>query len=246
MKYIIRECNKIAEFLQILPCQQAIWGYSDLEAYPLRLFVNLRNTGGSVLGAFTPKNELAGYVLSMPAWNDHGRYYHSIALGVKKEHENHGLGKALKLAQRKTALAQGIELIKWSFDPLRAKNAYLNIVRLGAVIRRFEPNFYGPVDSELQRGLPSDRLIGEWHLKSSRVRRALAGKPIRNAHKKPAAEIAVPANFESLLRLNREYAIALQRFIAAEFTKHFHSGLQVTWLEQNKKETRYILDPYED
>lgn len=246
MKYTIRECNTIAEFAQILPCQQAIWGYSDLEAYPLRLFVNLRNTGGSVLGAFTSKNELAGYVLSMPAWNEHGRYYHSIALGVKQQHENQGLGKALKLAQRQTAIAEGIDLIKWTFDPLKAKNAYLNIVRLGAIIRRFEPNFYGPVDSTLQRGLPSDRLIGEWHLKSNRVRRALAGHSTRSPKKKAAAEVVVPANFENLLRMNREYAIALQRFIAAEFTKHFKAGLQVTWLEQDKKETRYILDPYED
>jgi predicted GNAT superfamily acetyltransferase len=86
------------------------------------------------------------------------------------------------MAQRRAALGAGIDLIEWSFDPLRAKNAYLNIVRLGAIARRYQPDYYGQVASRLQRGLPSDRLIAEWRLRSTRVKRALAGRPPRRSY----------------------------------------------------------------
>ena len=76
--------------------------------------------------------------------------------------------------QREEALARGIELIEWTFDPLEIKNAYLNIEKLGAIVRRYNINQYGITSSPLQGGLPSDRLIAEWWLKSKRVETLLA------------------------------------------------------------------------
>ena len=90
-------------------------------------------------------------------------------LGVMKEYRDAGVGRMLKLEQRKDALARGIELMEWTFDPLEIKNAYFNMERLGAIVRRFVLNQYGTTSSKLHAGLPTDRCIAEWWLASPRV-----------------------------------------------------------------------------
>ncbi len=90
-------------------------------------------------------------------------------LAVRKEYRNGGLGRRIKLFQREEAMMRGFELIEWTFDPLEIKNAYLNIEKLGAIARRYTINQYGITTSPLQGGLPTDRLIAEWWLKSRRV-----------------------------------------------------------------------------
>lgn len=224
--------------------QKKIWGYTDLEVYPLRLFVNLRRTGGHVVGAFTPKQAMVGFVASMPAWRDGCRYYHSLSLGVLPAHQNRGLGRILKLAQRKLALRAGVDLIEWTFDPLRAKNAYFNIVRLGAICRRYAPDYYGDVDSRWQRGLASDRLIAEWWLKSRRVQRALAGRPPGAARTEPAAEVEIPLDFDSFRKRSLARARKLQVEVRERFEKHFARGLAVTRFVVDGTKARYLLDPY--
>ena len=191
MSYVIRPCETLDELGACVTLQKQIWGYADHEVYPLRLFVTLTQIGGRVLGAFTAQGELVGFVASMPAWHGRRRYYHSLSMGVLPAHENRGLGRALKLEQRKAALRAGIDSIEWTYDPLRAKNAFFNIQRLGAIARRYLPDHYGRVQSRLQQDLPSDRLVAEWWLKSPRVKRALAGKAPRAAKHKPAAEVSM-------------------------------------------------------
>src|SRR5438094_7355035 len=90
-------------------------------------------------------------------------------LAVRKRYRNAGLGRRMKFFQREDAIARGFELIEWTFDPLEIKNAYLNIEKLGAITRRYSVNQYGITSSPLQGGLPSDRLVAEWWLKSERV-----------------------------------------------------------------------------
>ena len=97
-------------------------------------------------------------------------------LGVMKEYRDAGVGRMLKLEQRKDALARGIELMEWTFDPLEIKNAYFNIERLGAIVRRFVLNQYGTTSSKLHGGLPTDRCVAEWRLASPRVKAILDGK----------------------------------------------------------------------
>ena len=157
-------------------------------------------------------------------------------------HENRGVGKALKLEQRQRAMRAGVELIEWTFDPLRAKNAYFNIVRLGAVCRRYIPNNYGEVESRFQRGLPTDRLVAEWWLKSPRVRRALAGKAPRAARSNPAAAVAIPARIDELKNSGRAGARALQRGVREKFEKLFSQKFVVTGFEIEGGTARYLLD----
>jgi len=147
VNYVIRRCQTREELATCVTLQKGIWDYADLEDYPLRLFVNLDKIGGHVLGAFAPGGRLVGFVASMPAWQAGERYYHPLSLGVLPAHENRGVGRALKLGQRRRALRAGIGLIEWTFDPLRAKNAFFNIVRLGVVCRRYLADYYGRVES---------------------------------------------------------------------------------------------------
>ena len=246
VNYVIRPCATRQELAACVTLQKQIWGYSDLEVYPLRLFVNLGHIGGHVLAAFTPGGRAVGFVASMPAWRDGRNYYHSLSLGVLPEHENRGLGRALKLEQRRLALRAGIDRIEWTFDPLRAKNAFFNIVRLGAVCRRYVADHYGAVGSRFQQGLPSDRLVAEWWLRSSRVCRALGGRPPRSPRRKPAAKVMIPADIGAFMKTHAEEARAAQCRVREQLAGYFARNLAITGFALADAAAKYLLDPYED
>ncbi len=242
MKYTIRPCRNLRDLAACVQLQKQIWGYADAELYPQRLFVTLNRIGGHVLGAFTSTGELVGFVASMPAWRNGRKYFHSLSLGVLPEHEGRGLGRALKLEQRRSALRAGVGLIEWTFDPLRAKNAFFNIARLGAIARRYLPDHYGHVESRLQRGLPSDRLVAEWWLESARVRRAMSGENPR-ASRRPAAEVRIPGDIEGLLEADVCQAHAEQGAIRRRLLRCFARRLAITGFAGDEEGARYLLDP---
>ena len=167
-KLVLRSCHTVGEFRQALQLQKDVWTWTDAELVPVRLFVVGEKIGGHVLGAFDG-NDMVGFAYGLPGVRGGKAYMHSHMLGVRADHRNTGLGRALKMFQRDIALEQGFELIEWTFDPLEIKNAYLNIEKLGAIARRYAVNHYGITSSPLQGGLPTDRLIAEWWIKSKRV-----------------------------------------------------------------------------
>jgi predicted GNAT superfamily acetyltransferase len=186
----IRGCRGLEELRACVALQKEVWNFTDAELVPLRMFVVAEKVGGQVMGAFLG-SEMVGFALSVPGTRSGHVYLHSHMLAVRKDFRNAGLGRRLKLLQREEALARGIELIEWTFDPLERKNAYLNIEKLGAIARRYNINQYGITSSPLQGGLPSDRLIAEWWLRSKRVETLLAtGK---NPPFQTETEIEVPA-----------------------------------------------------
>jgi predicted GNAT superfamily acetyltransferase len=168
----IAPLTAFADFERCVELQLAVWGYSDGDLIPKRVFIVAQRIGGQVIGAFIG-DELVGFAMSLPAYRDGKPYLHSHMLAVLPAYRNAGLGRRLKLAQRDDALVRGIDRMEWTFDPLEIKNAHLNIARLGAISRRYLIDFYGPSTSPLQGGLPTDRLVAEWWLRSPRVRRAL-------------------------------------------------------------------------
>src|SRR5437660_4444250 len=186
----LRRCHGIEEFRACVALQKEVWNFTDAELVPLRMFVVAEKVGGQVMGAFAGEH-VVGFALSVPGTRSGHVYLHSHMLAVRKEHRNGGLGRRLKLLQREDALARGIELIEWTFDPLEIKNAYLNIEKLGAIARRYNINQYGITSSPLQGGLPSDRVIAEWWLKSKRVDGLLSAGA--RPEFKVEAEISVPA-----------------------------------------------------
>lgn len=148
--------------------QREVWSFSDADLIPVRMFVVATKIGGQVIGAFAG-DQLVGFAMSIPGARAGRSYLHSHMLAVREPYRNTGLGRRLKLAQRDDAVARGFELMEWTFDPMEIKNAHLNIERLGAIVRRYTVNQYGTSSSPLQGGLPTDRCVAEWWLKSNRV-----------------------------------------------------------------------------
>jgi len=223
---VIRNCEGIEELRSCVALQKEVWNFSDAELVPLRLFVVAEKVGGQVMGAFDGL-DMVGFALSVPGTRSGHIYLHSHMLAVRKEYRNAGLGRRLKFMQRDEALARGIELIEWTFDPLEIKNAFLNIERLGAIVRRYNINQYGITSSPLQGGLPSDRLIAEWWLKSKRVETLLAtGK---NPAFRREGEIVVPAQIYEWKAApeTRVQAQQVQERNREQFLKAFSNGLAV-------------------
>ena len=231
---VIRKCSGLDEFGACVALQKEVWKFDDADLVPLRMFVVADKVGGQVIGAFEG-GTLVGYAFSVPGIR-HGRpYLHSHMLAVRESCRNRGVGRRLKLAQREDAIHNGFELIEWTFDPLEIKNSWLNIVKLGTVSRRYYVNHYGYTSSVLHQGLPTDRLVAEWWLKSRRVTELLEkpGKPpVFDAAKK----ISVPAEIyrwrDSKAELPKAAEVQLRN--REEFRNAFSMGLAVLGYERDE------------
>ena len=170
---VLRNCTTLEEFQLCVALQKEVWGFSDAELVPLRIFSLAPKIGGQVVGAWEG-DTLVGYAMAIPGSRNGHPYLHSHMVAVKEGHRNTGLGRKIKLFQREDAIAHGYELMEWTFDPLEIKNAYFNLERLGAIARRYNVNQYGITNSPLQGFLPTDRLVAEWWMTSSRVEAVLS------------------------------------------------------------------------
>ena len=206
--------------------------------------------GGQVIGAFD-RDVMVGFAMSLPGYRDGKAYLHSHMLAVLPEYRNAGLGRRLKLAQRDDALARGFDLMEWTFDPLEIKNAHLNIVRLGAIARRYMPNFYGPSTSPLQGGLPTDRLVAEWWLRSARVRRTLGelnenGSEPQTDFAQTLVKVTVSRNVTDWKRNpdERKLAESLQTRNRIALESAFARGLAITGYERSHEgDGCFLLGP---
>ena len=222
----LRNCKEIAEFQACVNLQKEVWNFSDADLIPVRMFVVAGKIGGQIIGAFD-NSTLVGFALSIPGARNGNAYLHSHMLAVREQYRNLGLGRRLKLAQRDEAITRGFELMEWTFDPLEIKNAYLNIEKLGAVVRRYTLNQYGTSSSPLQGGLPTDRCVAEWWLKSKRVSDLLEDG-IR-LQVDPEKTITVPAEIYAWKAdpANRDRAREVQLANRQQFLNAFSSGLAV-------------------
>jgi len=230
------------EFKIAVDLQRTIWGFADLELLPVRLFVVATKVGGQTFGAFDGE-EMIGCCLASPGLKPGAKgYLHSHMLGVLPEYNNRGAGRLMKLAQREDALERRIELIEWTFDPLELKNAYFNIEKLGAIIRRYVPNQYGMTSSFLHGGLPTDRCTAEWWIDSERAHAAVNGRPVN----RPAIEatIEVPAVIAELRRTDPKAAREIQQVIGERFQKLFDMGLAVIGFDRSETSGSYLLGFY--
>jgi len=228
----VRLCRGLDELNACVALQKEVWNFSDYDLIPLRLFVVAEKIGGQVIGAFDA-GELVGFVMSIPGARQGRAYLHSHMLAVRESHRNAGIGRQLKLFQREDALAHGLELIEWTFDPLEIKNAWLNIERLGTIARRYNLNQYGISSSPLQGGLPTDRLVAEWWLRSERVDELL--KTGKHRPLKPEMTIAVPAEIYAWKSApqHRHKAEQVQARNRELFLDAFSRGLAVLGYERD-------------
>ncbi len=239
----IRQLERREEFDAVVKLQRDIWGFQDVELLPLRLFVVASKIGGQLLGAYAG-SKMVAFCLCIPGLKPGAKpYLHSHMLGVSAEYRNTGLGRALKLRQREYAMAVGVDLIEWTFDPLEIKNAFFNIERLGAVVRRYVHNQYGTTTSHLHGGLPTDRLVPEWWIRSKRVEAATHGLPLD----RPiiAARISVPIEISDLRQKDGERARDIQANIGKQFDQSFQDGLAVIGFETSTDSGTYLLGKWE-
>lgn len=228
----LRKCEALEEMQAAFALQKEVWKFTDAELVPVRIFVLANKIGGHVMGAFDG-NVMVGFAMALPAMRNGHPYLHSHMLAVRQQYRNGGLGRRLKLFQREHALSAGYELMEWTFDPLEIKNAYLNIEKLGAIARRYNVNQYGITSSPLQGGLPTDRLVAEWWLKSKRVESALRRQP--EPRSALARSIAVPAQVYEWKAspATRDQAGAVQDRNRTLFQKAFADGLCVLGYERD-------------
>ena len=230
----IRKCESLEEMRTAFALQKEVWQFTDAELVPVRVFVLATKIGGHVIGAFDQK-EMVSFALAVPGYRNGRSYLHSHMLAVRAQYRNSGLGRRMKLFQREDALARGFELMEWTFDPLEIKNAYFNIERLGAIARRYNVDQYGVTTSPLQGGLPSDRLVAEWWMKSRRVEALLQGGQL--ASFKTDTRVAVPSEIYEWKSgtASRARALAVQEANREQFMQAFAGGLSVLGYECDAK-----------
>ena len=233
----VRHVSTLAEYEECVQMQLVTWG-EDL-ATPSGLFVVARETGGQTLGAFAGE-KMVGFTLGLAGFHDGKPIIHSRMTAVLSEFRDRGIGRMLKLAQRNDALARGIHLVAWTFDPLELKNAHFNIDRLGAVVKRYIPNCYGITASPLHAGLPTDRLMAEWYLDSKRVSGILVGKLPRASS--GAVRITVPADISERKQIEPAMGARVQSEMREQFLDKIGKGFIVTGLEIAEKEASYVLE----
>jgi len=230
----IRNLHEHAEFAEAVRLQKVIWGFEDLELLPVRFFVVANKVGGQTIGAFDG-HRMVGFLLGIPGIKPGGVIYmHSHMMGVLEAYRNAGVGRMLKLAQREDAIARGIDLVEWTFDPLEIKNAFFNIERLGAVIRRYVLNQYGKTTSALHGGLPTDRCIAEWWVKRE-----------KSSKDNIAARISVPSDIAMIRSQDSRRAREIQERVSNQFHEYFAKDLAVVGFERSPEAGTYLLSPWE-
>lgn len=169
MLLAIRDLTKYDEFLQVRDVQQQVWGFTGGEGlYPPMLNTAAEN-GGTVIGAFDG-GRMIGFIYGFIGIHaDRRLKLCSQTMGILPEYRNKGIAATLKWAQRQRVLENGIDLITWTYDPLEAPNARLNLHTLGGMARTYKRNIYGENFGALSKGLPSDRFLIEWWLNSEAV-----------------------------------------------------------------------------
>jgi predicted GNAT superfamily acetyltransferase len=171
----VRLLTKVGELRAVEDLQQAVWGMPDREVVPRHQLLAAVRNGGVVVGAFLA-GELVGFSYAFVGWRDGERVLHSHMTGVLPGLQERDVGYRLKLAQRDWAVRHGYRRVVWTFDPLQSRNAYFNLHKLGARAERYEVDYYGEMDDDLNRGLPTDRLEVDWWVTSEPVVARLEGR----------------------------------------------------------------------
>ena len=277
----IRPVQTHDEYRAVERLQREVWGQGDLDVVPDHLLITAQKNGGVVLGAFevlaeegpgTREERLIGAVFGFVGLAPGGQIKHcSHILAVAPAYWNRNVGYRLKLAQRERVLAQGLDLITWTFDPLESRNARLNFHKLGATCNTYLRDLYGQMRDGLNVGLPSDRFQVDWHVASEHVAGRLsenrvgpslsslraAGVPILNRPlpgdppSPPQAVlplegdrllIQIPAHFQAVKSADVGLARAWREHTRALFEAAFASGYTVVDLLFEEGQSCYLLE----
>ena len=226
-KIEIRECKSLQTLENCVRLQWDIFALPEIELSPVRHFIVTMHAGGFTLGAFH-EDKLIGFNLSVPAILKGEKAFYSHMTAVDKDFQCYGIGAKLKWKQRETSLAKDVKFIKWTFQPVMARNAFFNFEKLGAIVRRYIPNFYGTdyattAEQSNNLGMDSDRLIAEWHLEDEKVKTLATGKKSEE-NNEVVAKVRIMNDWKNLVETNPKQAIIEQKRIKEEFQDALSKG----------------------
>ena len=241
----IREVSSIEEYDACIELQRAVFGLPDLEISPRRHLIVSRQAGGWTLAAFNG-GKLVGFVHHLAAVRGTEIFGYSHMMAVAADYQNRGVGAQLKWAQRARAVSEGRDFIRWTFEPLRARNAHFNLNRLGVVIREYALNFYGTdyVTNPAEKaagatGMASDRLFASWELRSPRVEALAARQQFRLGN--PDEMVEIPGDYSALLKADPDTAKREQLRVREEFLRALGAGLVCRAFDRNTDRPAYLF-----
>jgi predicted GNAT superfamily acetyltransferase len=222
-----------ADIERVSTVLEQVWGAE--QAIPGELLRAFQHAGVVLYGAESERRSV-GFVFGFLGFEG-GLHLHSHMLAVLQDEQDRGVGHALKLAQRAACLERGIEEVRWTFDPLVAKNARFNLVKLGAVAYRYLPGFYGQMTDRLNRDDRSDRFEVRWKLASKRVNRAIRGE--LEAPATSGRRIEIPTDYHRIKERDAAAAREWRERSGRAFQECFAAGLVATWLTA---ESEYVFE----
>ncbi len=257
----ITELTELEDAQRVDRVIAALWGDEAVLSPPL---IRAFQHAGSVLFGASGGGDLVGFVFGFVGF-DGGLHLHSHMLGVVPDWQEKGVGYALKLAQRAACLDQELDEVRWTFDPLIARNARFNLVKLGAVGSRILIDFYGDMPDRVNRGDRSDRFEVVWRLRSERVDRAVRRKfeepllgdavleaadgetmpqpRLTGANPSPGATVGIPHDYLSLREKDPVLAREWREASAEALSACFARGLEATWMT---RDGRYVFATREE
>jgi predicted GNAT superfamily acetyltransferase len=244
---IIRECVSTEDFQQCIALERAVFDDDDIDIMPIRLYMISKNCNAPTFGAFNAKGLLLGFVHTSIALFEGKVVYHSHLAGVVEEMRHQDIGYRMKLAQREHAIAAGVPLIIWSFDPLQSRNAHFNINKLGAIIRNYKINYYGEgISTVFDSYLPSDRVIAEWWVKAPYVENVLSGN--RPTPESVNGRVTIPDNIDEVRTDSLDDHIRWRLRVREDFLQALEQGSIVRGFVRDRetKSSNYLFGQDEE
>lgn len=234
--YAFRDLVRYEDFVACVRVQEATWGAGFAERVPTAILRVASDYGGVLIGAFpdgqsADPDAMIGFIFGLAGIRDGRSIHWSDMLAVLPPHRGRGLGVALKFAQRDRLLSLGVETMHWSFDPMEAVNARLNLNRLGARGVRFVPAMYGESTSILHQGIGTDRLVASWDLRASALRGFRAPAPPLLDDR--VIRVPIPCHLQSLRQADLTTARRWRSESSGVLQSHLAKGWQVVWLEES-------------
>lgn len=239
--YFIRPFECVEEHYECEALQEVVWGGGVLAA---NMTITLCRHGGIALGAFdAATGEMIGCVAGLLSFSHHAGArnslsHHSHIAAVLPAHQGRGIGEALKRAQAGWCRANGLNLMTWTVDPLEARNARLNIGKLGCVCRTYLVNCYGLMNDELNAGIPSDRFEVEWWLDRDAQRDGVPGSAGWHSEE---IRINIPTDFQAMKRVDHAGAIQARMIARENFLQAFAEGYVVVGFDGSAGVAQFVL-----
>lgn len=240
----LRSLETLRDFEACVELQRETWGRDFQACVPAAVLMVAQKVGGVTAGAFDVAGRLLGFVFGITGYRGGRPLHWSHMLAVREDARDSGLGIKLKLYQRELLLENGVGTACWTFDPLVAKNAHINLNRLGAVVVEHVENMYGDSNSMLHAGLGTDRFVVEWQVTDERVARVIAGlerpdvtafatSPVVNGTAPPPSgpgsrvRIEIPADIHEVLERAPQQAAEWRARTRGAFQRYMPTGYRV-------------------